>query len=217
MKTHKLMIKTHNITNLKYLCYTRSEGELYNNYKGSGVLWKKHLKKHGDDISTELIFETDNFDDFKQLAIEKSKEFNIVDSSSWANLKIEEGDGGDTVSNKMWITDGINDKYHNKDLLIPEGWNRGRSKCVFNDSKKQKEFSAKADRSNQSYKLKKAWNDGKFDKRPKVSSMTGKKHTQETKDKISKSTLKDSKNRSERAKIVEFWKHTKQWKASNNV
>ena len=162
---HKLMIKTHDITGLKYLCYTRSEGSTYNSYKGSGSRWKKHLKKHGDQITTELIYETYNHEMFKKVAIQRSIELNIVDSEEWANLKLEEGDGGDTVSNKRWITNGIEDKYILKDKDIPEGWKAGRSKCVFNDSKKQKEFSSRVDIETRGNALKKAWDSGKFDKR----------------------------------------------------
>lgn len=165
MKTHKLMIKTHNKTGLKYLCYTRSEGTTYDNYKGSGKLWKHHLKKYGDDISTELIYETPDFQEFKSFAIQKSIEFDIVNSELWANLKLEEGDGGDTVSNKMWITDGNNDKYILKDSVIPVGWIRGRSKCIFNDSEKQKEFSKKASTESKVDGMKAAWASGKMEKR----------------------------------------------------
>lgn len=158
MKTHKLMIKTHNKTGLKYLCYTRSEGKTYDNYRGSGVYWKSHLKLHGDDISTELIFESQNFKEFKKMAITKSHEFDVVDSPKWANLKIEEGDGGDTVSNKRWITNGQKDKYWNKDVKIPKGWKYGRSKCVFNSSTNQKRFSKLVDLEKRGSSIKAAWN-----------------------------------------------------------
>ena len=165
MKTHKLMIKTHNITGLKYLCYTRSEGKEYDNYKGSGKIWKRHLKKYGDSITTELIFESLFFDEFKKIAIEKSIEYDIVSSDLWANLKIEEGDGGDTVSNKKWITNGISDTYLNNDLPLPEGWSYGRSRCVFNDSEKQKEFAKRQTKEQRSEIIQKCWNEGKMDKR----------------------------------------------------
>ena len=161
--THKLMIKTHNKTNLKYLCYTRSEGEKYNSYKGSGTRWKKHLKKYGDEITTELIFETNDKEAFVKEARAKSIEFNVVESEDWANLKLEEGDGGDTVSNKVWITNDTTDKYINKDDEIPQGWRRGRCKCVFNDRKKQIEFAARCDTKFRGKKIKEAWDSGKMD------------------------------------------------------
>jgi len=165
MKTHKLMIKSHNVTGLKYLCYTKTKGLLYDNYKGSGVLWKRHLAKHGNDISTELIFETVDYNDFKIEAIRQSLFFDIVNSDDWANLKLEEGDGGDTVSNKRWITDGTKDKYLNNDLCLPEGWSYGRSRCIFNDSDAQREFVKRQTHEQRCEIIQKCWDLGKMDKR----------------------------------------------------
>lgn len=211
MKTHKLMIKTHKKTNLKYLCYTKSEGCIYDSYKGSGKLWKSHLKKYGDDITTELIFETNDYQKFKEFAIKKSIELNIVLSSEWANLKLEEGDGGDTVSNKRWITDGKTDKYINKDLPIPDNWTYGRSNCVFNDSEKQKEFNKKIDRKKQSNSMKLSWSEGKMDKRDhsKCGSKGDKNPSKrpEVREKIRQYALTVSKKSSDRLK--KLWKEGK--------
>jgi len=130
--SHKLMIKTHLKTNLKYLCYTTRNGIEFDNYKGSGTEWKKHLKQFGENIKTEIIFQSEDYEEFKQIALQKSIEFDIVDSEKWANLRIESGTGGDTVSGKMWITNEKEDKYILKTEVIPEGWRKGRSNCVFN-------------------------------------------------------------------------------------
>jgi len=96
-----LYIKTHNKTGLKYLGKTEKKNP--DSYKGSGVLWKKHIKKHGNDVSTEIIFQSDDKEKFKKVAIEYSKKFNIVESKNWANLKIEDGDGGDTSKTINYI------------------------------------------------------------------------------------------------------------------
>lgn len=162
---HKLMIKTHNQTGLKYLCYTRKEGEEYDNYKGSGKKWLRHLSKYGDTVTTELIFETEDKDEFIQYARAVSIEYGIVESTEWANLRVEEGDGGDTVSKKMWINNGEVDKYHDKSEPIPEGWVKGRCKCVFNDIEMQKEFNSRVDRKKSSAGIRRAWAEGRFDKR----------------------------------------------------
>lgn len=159
MTKHKLMIKTHNSTGLRYLCYTRKKD--HESYTGSGVDWLQHLLQHGFDFSTELLLETEDFEFFKSKAIEFSIQFDVVESSNWANRKIEEGDGGDTVSNKRWITNGSEDRYLTVGLELPEGWRYGRSKCVFNDRNKQREFSAKSDRKKAAIKTKQTWAEGK--------------------------------------------------------
>ena len=57
---YTLMIKTHNITGLKYLC--KCSHENYISYKLSGKYRKRHRKNHGNDVSTEILFQTDNLD-----------------------------------------------------------------------------------------------------------------------------------------------------------
>lgn len=86
-----LYVKTHNKTGLKYLGQTSSDPY---KYKGSGKRWLNHLKKHGNDISTEILLETTDKSLIKEKGIEYSNLNNIVESREWANLKIEEGDGG---------------------------------------------------------------------------------------------------------------------------
>lgn len=154
---HKLMIKTHLKTNLKYLCYTTKVGKEYDEYLGSGTYWKRHLQKNGKDIRTELIFETSDYNEFRKYAIAKSLEYDVIKSKEWANLKLEEGYGGDTVSCRMWITNGEDNRYVMKTEMIPENWYRGRSKCVFNDNEKQREFSLRSGGKNKSQAIKEAW------------------------------------------------------------
>lgn len=205
---HKLMIKTHNITGLKYLCYTKTDGDTYANYKGSGVLWKKHLKKHGDDITTELIYESENYDDFKKVALQKSDEFNVVESNEWANLRPESGDGGDTVSNRMWINDGIVSKYHFKDLPIPDGWMKGRINCVFNDPEKQKEFSSRSDRKKAGESSRKTAKERGWKWNSNSGFRSGDENVSkrlEVKEKIRQAALSQSKERAERIKKHKPW------------
>lgn len=99
---YTLMIKTHNITGLKYLC--KCSHENYISYKGSGKYWKRHCKKHGNDVSTEILFQTDNLDEFKKVCNEISLKLNVVESKEWANLIDETGtDGGTTHTNPYWL------------------------------------------------------------------------------------------------------------------
>lgn len=52
----RLMIKTHNVTELKYLCVSTKDD--YLNYPGSGVKWRNHLKHHGFNFSTVVLYES---------------------------------------------------------------------------------------------------------------------------------------------------------------
>lgn len=89
--TYYLYVKTHNETGLKYLGQTSSDPYTY---RGSGTRWKNHLKKHGNNVSTEILLETDDKSDLKEKGIKYSKLYDVVKSQEWANLKVEEGDGG---------------------------------------------------------------------------------------------------------------------------
>lgn len=147
--TFRLLIKTHNKTGLKYLCKT--ERENWEEYPGSGTHWRKHLRKNGRNISTQLLFETEDKLEFRKIAKEYSSKFDVVNNPEWANLVPEEGDGGDTVSGYTWITDGLDDRYLKPFEVIPFGWERGRSNCIFNDRNQQKIFASKVDRTSENY------------------------------------------------------------------
>lgn len=108
-----LMIKTHNKTGLKYLCKT--EREDYDLYLGSGVHWKRHLKKHGIDVSSEVIFKTDDFELFKNTCLKYSERFDVVKSKDWANMIVETGTDGilgykHTPESKKKISDASKNK-----------------------------------------------------------------------------------------------------------
>jgi hypothetical protein len=97
-----LYIKTHNKTGLKYFGKTVSKNP--RKYKGSGLLWTRHINKHGNDVNTEIYGEYIDSELAKKDAIKFSTDNNIVESSDWANLKIECLDGGwdhiNSLSNK---------------------------------------------------------------------------------------------------------------------
>ena len=81
---------------LKYLGKTTKDPY---EYMGSGKIWKRHLKKHNlikDDIVTEILFETEDEERLIVEGLRYSEEFDIVKSKEWANLRPENGDGGDT-------------------------------------------------------------------------------------------------------------------------
>lgn len=90
---YRLMVKTHNVTGLKYLCITTKDD--YESYTGSGKYWIRHLKVHGFDYSTEVLFEAEEkTDEFITTCKYYSNIFNVVESDEWANLVIENGNDG---------------------------------------------------------------------------------------------------------------------------
>lgn len=89
---YRLMIKTHNKTGLKYLCITKQKD--FEKYTGSGTKWKNHLKKHGVDISTEVIHETEDYEEFVQVCVYYSTMFDVVMNEEFANLIPESGYDG---------------------------------------------------------------------------------------------------------------------------
>lgn len=105
-----LYVKTHNITGLKYLGKTVKDPF---KYKGSGKYWLRHLKEHGEDVSTEIIFQTDDLKWFEDVAIYYSILWNVVESNGWANLIVETGSGGD---NPLAYTDEA--KLKNKETRL---------------------------------------------------------------------------------------------------
>ena len=92
MKTY-LYVKTHSITGLKYFGKTTKNPF---KYPGSGVHWKRHLRKHGKEHTTEVIAEFEDLEECEKFALEFSHKNNIVESSAWANLIPENGKDGFT-------------------------------------------------------------------------------------------------------------------------
>ena len=95
-----LYIKTHNITNLKYLGMTKKQNPY--SYLGSGFYWLRHLKKYGRNISTKIIFESEDFLLFQGACLFYSYLYNIVESEEWANLCIETGLQGGVKGQIPW-------------------------------------------------------------------------------------------------------------------
>jgi hypothetical protein len=87
-----LYLKTHNKTGLKYLGKTTQDPF---KYRGSGLHWGRHIKKHGYDVTTEILFESFDKEEIKEKGIYYSELFDVVASKEFANMRPESGDGGD--------------------------------------------------------------------------------------------------------------------------
>lgn len=83
-----LYLKTHNVTGKKYLGQTVRNPH---NYKGSGVQWRRHLEVHGNDVTTEILFESEQPDLFRSVALDYSKKYDVVNSTEFLNLIDEDG------------------------------------------------------------------------------------------------------------------------------
>ena len=96
-----IYLKTHKKTGLKYLGKTVQDPFTY---KGSGQRWRKHLAKHGNDVDTQILFESNDIEQIRQQGKYYSKLWNIVEDQSFANLVPESGDGGDTSESPNYKT-----------------------------------------------------------------------------------------------------------------
>jgi hypothetical protein len=133
-----LYVKTHITTGLKYFGKTTRDD--YDNYTGSGKYWLRHLRKHGFETKTELIFKHEDLDIIKEFAIQYSIENNIVESKEWANLKYENGlDGG---SQSEFISDETKRKMslnRRGKVGVPAGWNHSEeTKAVMSKKAKKR-------------------------------------------------------------------------------
>lgn len=91
--------KTHNATKLRYLGKTTKNPH---KYSGSGKYWLRHLKLHGNDVTTEILRECTTAEELKHWGAYFSELWDIVNAVDdtgkklWANLRPETGDGGAT-------------------------------------------------------------------------------------------------------------------------
>jgi hypothetical protein len=84
-----LYIKTHNDTGIKYFGKTIKPDPV--KYKGSGSKWLNHIKKHGNNVTTEILGFYESEFECSEAAIKFSKDNLIVESEIWANQIIETG------------------------------------------------------------------------------------------------------------------------------
>ena len=99
-----LYLKTHNKTGLKYFGKTTKDPF---KYKGSGKYWLRHIAKHGNDVTTEIVCSCSTEKEARIEGLKYSKQWNIVESSKFANLIEEIGQGGATMLGKKHTPETI--------------------------------------------------------------------------------------------------------------
>lgn len=93
-----LYIKVHNKTGLKY--FGKTEKSDVAKYKGSGIYWRKHINKHGYDVTTRIYFAHDDIELCRTIALKFSMDYNIEYSEEWANLQVENISGAGNKGNR---------------------------------------------------------------------------------------------------------------------
>ncbi len=134
-----LYIKQHSITGLKYFGKTTKSDPI--KYFGSGTHWQRHIKKHGKEYVKTLWYHLfENKDDLVEFALFFSEEYNIVESSEWANLKPENGLDGATIGEKN-PSASKRMKQNNpmkKGITNNGSFKKGDNKIPWSDDRKQK-------------------------------------------------------------------------------
>jgi hypothetical protein len=97
-----LMIKEIEQTGLKYLCKRKQYKDPYDHikYRGSGKWWLRTLNAHPEYTLKTTVLGLYDKDDLIKYGLYYSNLYNIVESTEWANLMPEVGDGGATNTGK---------------------------------------------------------------------------------------------------------------------
>lgn len=177
-----LYIKTHNVTKLKYLGYTKNNPH---KYKGSGKHWKRHIKQHGYDVTTEILFESPDIDKISETGKYYSEIWDVANNKQFANLCEEDG-------NKLYGKANINFIGHPQSIetrkKISENNGRGNKGKFGSDHpayghKMNDNYKAHLEKARKSLIGKDVWNKGK----------TGGHHSDETIQKMRNSAPKSPK------------------------
>lgn len=86
-----LYAKQHRVTGLRYFGKTTRDPH---RYVGSGLYWRKHIKKHGKAVDTILVEEFTDQKLAQEFAEFFTDFFDIVNDDRWANLIPEDAKGG---------------------------------------------------------------------------------------------------------------------------
>lgn len=192
-----LYIATHNITGKKYFGKTIkwfTKIDLQEKYHGSGKYWLKHLEKYGDDVTMEIYqicsLNESSGDYVKPIALKFSEENNIVKSEEWANLKLEDGFEGGSIAGELHPNYGTNISQEHKNAISVAHTGK-----IVSEETREKLAECKRGKPVSNTTKEKIANSMTGDK----NHFYGKKHTDETKEKLRepktnehKEKLKDS-------------------------
>lgn len=180
-----LYIKQHSVTGMLYFGKTINDPE---KYLGSGTRWKYHINKHGKEFVETLWYCLFlDLDSARNFALTFSTENNIVQSEEWANLVYEDclgGNVGGTLSKET--REKISEAKRN-----PSEKTRERMR----ESSKRRLPPSAETRLKRSISMKKAMTEDRLRKMSEV--RVGKKHTPETRSKISAANVRRAIRRSE--------------------
>jgi len=119
-----LYIKTHNTTGLKYFGKTTKDPF---KYRGSGKYWLAHIRKYGNDVTTEILGYFKNELECTTTALNFSHDNRIVESAEWANIINENGIDGGAIPREYNSTSNETKKKISTALTGRLAWNKGLS------------------------------------------------------------------------------------------
>ena len=222
-----LYIKTHNVTGLKYFGKTTKDPF---KYKGSGRHWLSHIKLHGNDVTTEILGFYSSKELCKTAALKFSTDNNIVQSSQWANMIVENGlDGGKTIRTYKPMSEESKNKL-SRSLKGRKPWNKntkgltpGNRHPKTQETKEKLRKSLKGrPRSKESIEKGRQSNRGRIvseeTKRKISESRTGYKHSEETIQKLkNKIVSKETKEKIKQARQNQIFTDETKRKLSGKV
>ena len=174
MTIYYLMVKTHTITGLKYLCQTKKKNP--HNYLGSGKYWINHLAYYGKNIRTDIILETTD----KNLLNNTGRYYSILwrittsmddfGNRIWANAIAETGGGPGRAGYHVGENNPMYGKTRN-DLAVV---NRQDYRREQNSVASKKLWSQSSHKKNMSSFRKNKWTDPKYIEKMKKRTKTTK-------------------------------------------
>lgn len=187
-----LYVKTHNLTGLKYFGKTTKDP---NKYRGSGKHWLRHLAKHGNDVTTEVVGYFVDKDQCEEAALKFSTDNKICESTEWANMIVENGlDGGDTggaLTRKYSSMSKETKEKLSSSLQGRTAWNKGLkgvtlgNKNPRSDEQRRKLSEANKGKTRSEEAIKKTADKLRGRKRPEAGSwLSGRSVSEDTKEKI---------------------------------